>query len=184
LEVERVRKNIEILHAEAVKWIKKAATTKYGDKAGVADALFFLADCYGNGTLGLTIDHDRAFGYYLQATKQGHAASYYRVGVCYEVGAGAKKDAARAMQFFRKSATLGDTAAMYKIGMTLIQGSLGQSKNLREGVNYLKRAADHGDETAPFALFELAELYSDPHVNPAYGIAPVTYFYTGSSLCF
>ena len=173
LDVQKVKKNRELLHSEAIKWIKKAATGKYQDKTGYPEALFFLADCYGNGTLGLTVEHDKAFTYYLQAAKQDHPASFYRAGVCYEVGAGPKRDHIRAIQFYKKAAYLGDTAAMFKIGMILIEGSLSQPRNPREGINYLRKASSQQDQTAPFALFELAELYSNVNIDGSFGIVPV-----------
>ncbi|KAJ3331052.1 hypothetical protein HDU91_003426, partial [Kappamyces sp. JEL0680] len=172
IEANKVRKNRDILHTEALKWIKKAATATYNGKTGYPEALFFLADSYGNGTLGLTIDHERAFGYYTQGAKHDHPASIYRTGVCYEVGAGPKRDHLRAVQYYKKAAALGDTAAMFKAGMILLEGSLGQAKNPREGVNFLKRAAAQADETTPYALHELAILYEGTNLDPATGVVP------------
>lgn len=173
LEQQRVRKNRNVLHTEALKWVKKSATASYKGKTGYPDALFYLADCYGNGNLGLTIDHERAFGYYTQGTKHDHPASLYRTGVCYEHGAGPKRDHSRAVQYYKKAAALGDTAAMFKAGMILLEGSLGQARNPREGVNLLKRAADQADETTPYALHELAILYEGTNLDPATGVVPV-----------
>jgi TPR repeat protein len=61
LDPKRIKKNREIVHAEAVRWIKKASAGSLLGKPGYAEALFMLADCYGNGTLGLAIDHDKVF---------------------------------------------------------------------------------------------------------------------------
>ncbi|KAJ3382189.1 hypothetical protein HDU80_001595 [Chytriomyces hyalinus] len=121
--------------------------------------MFYLAECYGNGSIGLSVDHDRAFTLYVQASKQNHPSATYRAAVCYEVGAGTKRDYARSVQFYRKSAALGDTAAMYKLGMILLNGLLNQPRNPREGVTWLKRAGSQADETTPHALHELAALY-------------------------
>jgi TPR repeat protein len=184
LDANRVRKNRDILHSEAVRWIKKASQATFNGKTGYPEASFFLADCYGNGTLGLTVDHDRAFGYYVQGAKQDHPASIYRTGVCYEVGAGTKRDHLRAVQYYKKAAALGDTAAMYKIGMILMNGTLSQQRNPREGVNYLKRAANQADETTPYALHELATLYEGINLDPSIGVVPVRCFHLGSNLCF
>jgi TPR repeat protein len=173
LDPAKVRKNRDILHSESVRWMKKAASCSYKGKTGLPDALFFLADCYGNGNLGLTINHDRAFGYYVQGAKHDHPASIYRTGVCYEVGAGPRKDPGRAVQYYKKAAALGDTAAMYKLGIVLLAGSLGQTRNPREGVTYLKRAANQADETTPFALHELAGLYEGTNPDPTIGVVPV-----------
>jgi TPR repeat protein len=44
---------------------------------------------------------------------------------------------------------------MYKMGMILLKGLLGQAKNPREGISWLKRAADRADAENPHALHEL-----------------------------
>ncbi|KAI0048252.1 HCP-like protein [Auriscalpium vulgare] len=132
------------------------------------EAQFFLANCYGTGTLGLQVDHEKAYHLYLQAAKQNHAAATYRVAVCNEIGAGTRKEPPRAAAFYRKAASLGDTAAMYKLGMILLQGTLGEAKNPREAVGWLRRAAEQADEENPHALHELALL----HENPSGQIVP------------
>jgi TPR repeat protein len=155
---KKVKRYQELLCQESLKWIKKLAAGGSGRNA-YPEAMFFLAECYGNGSLGLAVDHDKAFGLYVQASKQGHPAATYRAAVCYEVGAGTKRDHARAVQFYRKAAAHGDTAAMYKLGMILLNGLLNQPKNPREGVTWLKRAASQADETTPHALHEMGLLY-------------------------
>ncbi|KAI9334515.1 hypothetical protein DFJ73DRAFT_790673 [Zopfochytrium polystomum] len=155
---KKVKRNQDLLHQESLRWIKKLAAPG-GGRGAYPEAMFFLAECYGNGSLGLTVDHDKAFGLYLQASKQNHPGATYRSAVCYEVGAGTKRDHARAVQFYRKAATLSDTAAMYKYGMVLLGGLLNVAKNPREGVTWLKRAANQADATTPHALHELGVLY-------------------------
>ncbi|KAI6109993.1 hypothetical protein F5141DRAFT_1215454 [Pisolithus sp. B1] len=128
------------------------------------EAQFFLANCYGTGMLGL------------QAAKQNHAAASYRVTVCNELGAGTRREPPRAAVFYRKAASLGDTAAMYKLGMILLLGSLGEQKNPREAINWLKWAAEQADEENPHALHELATLHEMPNSglvphDPAYAKA-------------
>ncbi|KAJ1342136.1 hypothetical protein BSLG_003315 [Batrachochytrium salamandrivorans] len=96
---------------------------------------------------------------YSQASKQNHAAATYRVAVSFEVGAGACRNADRAVEYYRRAAKLGDTAAMFKLGMIQLYGTLGQQQNPREGVTLLKRAAEQADDTTPNVLHELATLY-------------------------
>ncbi|KAG9061029.1 hypothetical protein KI688_007658 [Linnemannia hyalina] len=153
---KRQKKNKEALFLEGLKIIKRLATTGVGiGKPAYPEAQFFLANCYGNGSLGLQIDHDKAFNLYVQASKQNHPASTYRTAVCYEIGAGTKKDSSRAVQSYRKAAALGDTAGMYKLGMVILKGMLGQHSNPREAITWLKRAASNADEDNPHALHEL-----------------------------
>ncbi|PYH46036.1 putative chitin synthase activator (Chs3) [Aspergillus saccharolyticus JOP 1030-1] len=133
--------------------------------AGYADAQFYLADCYGQGQMGLPVDPKEAFGLYYAAAKQGHAQSAYRVAVCCEIGqeegGGTKRDPFKAVQWYKRAAALGDPPAMYKMGMILLKGLLGQAKNPREGVAWLKRAADRADVENPHALHELALMYAN-----------------------
>ncbi|KAF2190479.1 hypothetical protein K469DRAFT_559942 [Zopfia rhizophila CBS 207.26] len=150
-------KNREKFIFEAHKIVKKLVAS------GSQDAMFYLADCYGQGLLGLQVDTKEAFTLYQSAAKAGHAASAYRTAVCcemgHEEGGGTKKDPLKAVQWYRRAAALGDTPAMYKVGMILLKGLLGQQKNLGEAINMLKRAADRADEQNPHALHELALLY-------------------------
>ncbi|CAL1703871.1 unnamed protein product [Somion occarium] len=164
-----VKKLRDSLISESLKVIRRLATQ--GD--AYDEAQFFLANCHGTGMLGLQVDHERAYHLYLQAAKQNHPAASYRVAVCNEIGAGTRREPQRAAAFYRKAASLGDTAAMYKLGVILLRGSLGEQPNPREAVGWLKRAAEQADEENPHALHELAMLYENPQsqvvpFDPAY----------------
>ncbi|GAA5962490.1 hypothetical protein JCM21900_002499 [Sporobolomyces salmonicolor] len=157
------KKYRDALLAESVKLIKRLATQGSGlAKSAYADAQFFLANCLGNGSLGLQIDHEKAYNLYVQASKQNHSAATYRTAVCNEVGAGTRRDHARAVLFYRKASALGDTAGMYKLGMILLNGHLGQQRNPKEALAWLRRAASQADEDNPHALHELGLLYEKP----------------------
>ncbi|PWY83424.1 hypothetical protein BO70DRAFT_290579 [Aspergillus heteromorphus CBS 117.55] len=144
---------------DGYKIIKKLASN------GFAAAQFYLADCYGQGLMGLQVDPKEAFNLYYAAAKQGHAQSAYRVAVCCEIGqeegGGTKRDPFKAVEWYKRSAALGDPPAMYKMGMIMLKGLLGQQKNPREGVAWLKRAADRADAENPHALHELALMYAN-----------------------
>lgn len=131
-----------------------------------AEAMFFLADCFGRGVPGLEVDHKEAFSLYQSAAKAGHAAAAYRTAVCCELGneegGGTRKDPLKAIQWYKRAVTLGDTPAMYKLGIVLLKGLLGQPRNPREAIGWLKRAAERADSENPHALHELALLYEQP----------------------
>ncbi|KAK6087810.1 chitin synthase activator [Seiridium cupressi] len=134
-----------------------------------SDAMFFLADCMGRGILGFEPDNKEAFTLYQSAAKLGHAAAAYRTAVCCELGnddgGGTRKDPLKAIQWYKRAATLGDTPAMYKVGMIMLKGLLGQAKNPREAVGWLKRAAERADVENPHALHELGLLYESAQPN-------------------
>ncbi|KAI1626912.1 hypothetical protein EDD37DRAFT_237814 [Exophiala viscosa] len=156
-DAKTTQKNRERYIFEAHKLIKKLVATNY------PEAMFYLADCHGQGLLGLPVDPKEAFHLYQSAAKVGHAPSAYRVAVCCELGSeeggGTKRDPLKAMQWYKRAATLGDAPAMYKMGMILLKGLLGQQKNPREAVSWLKRAAERADKDNPHALHELGLLY-------------------------
>lgn len=162
------KKYRDALLAESLKLIKRLATQATVGKPAYADAQFFLANCLGNGSLGLQVDHEKAYNLYVQASKQNHSSATYRTAVCNEVGAGTRRDHARAVLFYRKASALGDTAGMYKLGMILLNGLLGQQRNLKDAVAWLKRAAAQADEDNPHALHELGLLYENsPPLPPS-----------------
>jgi TPR repeat protein len=71
----------------------------------------------------------------------------------------------KAVQWYRRAAALGDTPALYKMGMILLKGLLGQQRNLGEALNMLKRAAERADKDNPHALHELALIYESQTGN-------------------
>lgn len=145
---------------EATKLLKKLVA------ANDTNAMFYFADCYGRGALGLETNNSQAFTLYQSAAKNGHAAAAYRTAVCCELGSdeggGTRKDPLKAIQWYKRAATLGDTPAMYKMGMIQLKGLLGQPKNPREAVGWLKRAAERADAENPHALHELGLLFEAP----------------------
>lgn len=157
---KQARKYRDTLLSDSLKLVKRLATTGTGlGKPPYSEAQFFLANCFGNGSLGLSVDHEKAYNLYVQASKQNHPAATYRTAVCNEVGAGTRRDHHRAVLFYRKASALGDTAGMYKLGMILLSGLLGQPRNTREAVVWLKRAAGQADDENPHALHELGLLH-------------------------
>jgi TPR repeat protein len=164
-DAKTTAKNREKYSFDAHKLLKKLVS------AGYPEAMFYLADCHGSGRLGLEIDPKEAFTLYQSAAKLNHPQSAYRVAVCCEMGAeeggGTRRDPLKAMQWYKRAATLGDTPAMYKMGMILLKGLLGQQKNPREALSWLKRAAERADEENPHALHELGLLYESAAPNDA-----------------
>ncbi|KAI9670933.1 MAG: hypothetical protein M1817_003818 [Caeruleum heppii] len=157
VDVKTRNRNREKYIFDAHKLVKKLV------HAGYADAMFYLADSYGTGRLGLEADQKEAFSLYQSAAKAGHPQAAYRTAVCCEMGqdegGGTRRDPLKAVQWYKRAATLGDTPAMYKLGMILLNGLLGQPKNPREAVTWLKRAAERADAENPHALHELGLLY-------------------------
>ncbi|KAF4124605.1 TPR repeat [Geosmithia morbida] len=137
------------------------------------EAMFIMADNLGRGTFGGEPDTKEAFTLYQAAAKLSHAGAAYRTAVCCEIGhedgGGTRRDPLKAMQWYKRAATLGDPPAMYKVGMILLKGLLGQPRNPHEAIGWLRRAADVADSENPHALHELGLLYesAEPVVGDA-----------------
>lgn len=150
---------------DAHKILKKLASSQN------AEAMFTLADGLGRGLYSGEPETKEAFTLYQSAAKLGHAAAAYRTAVCCEIGheegGGTRREPAKAMQWYKRAATLGDTPAMYKLGMVLLKGLLGQAVNQRDAIVWLKRAAERADQDNPHALHELGLLYESAQGNDA-----------------
>jgi TPR repeat protein len=156
-DARTTQRNRENYVNEAYKLVKKLVANSY------PEAIFYLADCYGTGDLGLSVDPKEAFVLYQSAAKLGHGPSAYRTAVCCEMGqengGGTRKDPLKAVQWYRRGAALGDSPAMYKLGMILLKGHMGQPANLSEAIIWLERAAKAADADNPHALHELAGIF-------------------------
>ena len=156
-------------NGEALRVLKKLVSEQY------SEAMFFLGDCYSQGRLGLTMDAKEAFTLYQSAAKSGHAASAFRVAVCCEMGleegGGTQRDLQKAIQWYTRAATLGDTPAMYKVGIIQLKGLLSQPINPTEALVWLGKAAQRADTENPHALHELVCV----HLRPCIGLMLTTY---------
>ncbi|RKF54792.1 Protein SKT5 [Erysiphe neolycopersici] len=123
-------------------------------------AQYYLADGYASGLFNKgKDDYSTAFPLFVAASKHGHAESGYRAALCYEFGWGCRKDVAKAVQFYRQSASKNHPGAMTRLGRACLSGDLGLNK-YREGVKWLKRASESADlqyNAAPYHLGLLFE---------------------------
>ena len=85
----------------------------------------------------------------------------YNLGVCYQDGVGVKKDGAKAVEWYRKAADLGDPHAPLNIGYCYWKG-VGVEKDETEAFNWMKKGAEQSDlppESAAAAEYNLGIFY-------------------------
>ncbi|KAG0179897.1 hypothetical protein DFQ29_001513 [Apophysomyces sp. BC1021] len=127
---------------------------------GHVPSQYYLANMYAAGLLHpKPPNFEKAFPLFLQAAKHHHPDAAYRTAKCYEDGLGTRRDKSKAVQFYRKAATLNHPGAMYRLGLAELHGDLGVSRNLRNGHKWLKRSAEAATPQYPHALHELAVLH-------------------------
>jgi TPR repeat protein len=126
---------------------------------GYPFAQYYLADGYASGLFNKgKEDYGTAFPLFVSASKHGHAESGYRAALCYEFGWGCRKDPAKAVQFYRQSASKNHPGAMTRLGRACLSGDLGMNK-YREGLKWLNRAAESADMQYNAAPYHLGLLY-------------------------
>ena len=123
-------------------------------------AQYYLADGYASGLFSKgKEDHDKAFPLFVSAGKHGHAEASYRAALSYEFGWGCRKDPAKAVQFYRQSASKNHPGAMLRLGKACLLGDMGLGNRYREGLTWLKRATESADQQYNSAPYELGLLH-------------------------
>lgn len=123
-------------------------------------AQYYLANGLASGLFNKgKPDLEKSFQLFVAASKHGHAEAGYRAALCYEFGWGSSKDGAKAVQFFRQAASKNHPGAMARLGRACLAGDMGLVKRYREGIKWLKRAAESADVQYNAAPFELGLLH-------------------------
>ncbi|PNP57963.1 hypothetical protein THARTR1_02121 [Trichoderma harzianum] len=126
---------------------------------GYPFAQYYLADGFASGLFNKgKEDYNQAFPLFVLAAKHGHAESAYRTALSYEFGWGCRKDPAKAVQFLRTAASKRHPGAMTRLGKACLSGDLGE-KRYREGIKWLKLAAESADAQYNAAPYQLGCLY-------------------------
>lgn len=151
--IEKAQASPQELLAEAKHMLQKLSDRSY------PFAQYYLADGYASGLFSKgKEDYGTAFPLFVAASKHGHAESGYRAALCYEFGWGCRKDPAKAVQFYRQSASKNHPGAMTRLGRACLSGDLGMNK-YREGLKWLKRATESADLQYNAAPYHLGLLY-------------------------
>lgn len=137
-------------------------------------AQYYLGDGYASGLFSKgKEDYDRAFSLFVAASKHGHIEACYRAALCYEFGWGTSTQAARAQQFYRQAASKNHPGALLRMAKACLSGDMGLGKRYREGVKWMKRAAESSDTQYNSAPYELGLLHEtgygdDVFYDPSY----------------
>lgn len=127
----------ELNPKKAVEWYTKAA------EQGLPMAQCNLGFCYENGN-GVEKNLEEAVKWYTKAANQEYARAQYYLGKAYDKGDGVEKNDSEAMKWYLKAVKNNYPQAAYYYGAMLLAGDKqkGVTKNIPEGVKYLRKAAD------------------------------------------
>lgn len=151
---DRSRNPREELLREARQILQKLADRSY------PFAQYYLGDGFASGVFNKgKEDYGNAFPLFVSAGKHGHAEAGYRAALCYEFGWGCRKDYAKAVQFYRQSASKNHPGAATRLGKACLTGEMGLFNKNREGIKWLKRASESADAQHNSAPYELGLLH-------------------------
>lgn len=122
---------------KAVEWYTKAA------EQGLPMAQCNLGICYKNGD-GVEKNLEETVKWYTKAANQEYARAQYLLGKAYDNGKGVAKNDSEAMKWYLKAVKNNYPQAVSYYGVMLLVGDKqkGVTKNIPEGVKYLRKAAD------------------------------------------
>ena len=127
----------ELNPKKAVEWYTKAA------EQGLPVAQCNLGVCYKYGN-GVEKNLEETIKWYTKAANQGYAKAQYYLALSYDKGEGVAKNDSEAMKWYLKAVKNNSPEAAYYYGGMLLEGNKqkGITKNIPEGVKYLRKAAD------------------------------------------
>lgn len=113
---------------------------------------YLLGQAYAEGKLGLKIDKERAFQYFVKADSQGLSYATYQLAKCYELGVGTVVDLQQAQMYYRKALDrfLSKYAKRSSDHLASMIGSMyalgkGVEKNSGQAVEYLQKVKNKSD---------------------------------------
>ncbi|KAF9921792.1 hypothetical protein FBU30_008130 [Linnemannia zychae] len=135
---------------EGIYWIDRLA------KEGHPEAQYIRGTWYEEGMYLTKKNVDKALRWYQSSSKGDYGPAHYKVAYYCE----RNKDKNKAVMLYKKAAIHNDVPANHRLAMVYLYGDLGQSQNMKAGLQYLKRAASLATEAAPMSPYILGLILS------------------------
>lgn len=117
-----------------------------------AESHYLLGQVYAEGKLGLKVDKERAFQYFVTADSQGLSYATYQLAKCYELGVGTTVDLQKAQYHYKKALDcfLIEYAKRPSDQLASMIGSMhalgkGVEKNSGQALEYLQKVKNKSD---------------------------------------
>ncbi|KAJ3112756.1 hypothetical protein HDU96_004210 [Phlyctochytrium bullatum] len=147
-ETNMSAEEIEALREEGFKILVRLS------RSGMPEAQYYLGKAFAEDGR-----YEQAYKQFSRAAKVNHPAAMFAAASCLEHGRGVKKDERSSALLYRKAALTGHKLAMYRLGMALVTGNLGITKNVQEGLKWLHKCASVADKDHCQALVQLSIIY-------------------------
>ncbi|KQP40064.1 peptidase C14 [Methylobacterium sp. Leaf104] len=153
-DLRRLAYQLGRTHDRADRYKDAFAAYERAAKAGSISAMNNLATLYENGQ-GVKRSQAEAFRLYRQAGEGGNMIALANAARMLEYGNGIPKNEAAAVALYKRAVEGGDVASISKLVPHYTTGAYGFPKDLRQGLDLFRQAADKGD---PVAMATMAAL--------------------------
>lgn len=123
---------------------------------GDVEATFCMAECYASG-LGVEVNKNIAYSYYLKAANANHLEAQLAVAKCFEKGIGVNSDMTEAIKWYHKAADSGSAYAKCVIAELYEKGKIDGTKNYGQAFVWYLDAANAGDANAQYKMGKYIE---------------------------
>lgn len=123
---------------------------------GDVEATFCMAECYASG-LGVEVNENIAYSYYLKAANANHLEAQLAVAKCSEKGIGVNSDMTEAIKWYHKAADSGSAYAKCVIAELYEKGKIDGTKNYGQAFVWYLDAASAGDANAQYKMGKYIE---------------------------
>ncbi|KAI8342067.1 hypothetical protein BC941DRAFT_346159 [Chlamydoabsidia padenii] len=145
------------LQEEAEYWIEKLAAGGYPEALYIKGMWHATNDHDCVGMIYQGINHEKAFKCLRVAAKHGWIDASYQVARYWKD----RGDYKKTLVHYKAAAHKGHVLANYKMAKILLRGQLNQKVNIKQGLEYLKSAADATSDDSAQAAYDLSCIYSD-----------------------
>ena len=115
-----------------------------------------MAECYASG-LGVEVNKNIAYSYYLKAANANHLEAQLAVAKCSEKGIGVNSDMTEAIKWYHKAADSGSAYAKCVIAELYEKGKIDGTKNYGQAFVWYLDAANAGDANAQYKMGKYIE---------------------------
>ena len=127
------------------------------DEDEIANAMNKLGDNWYEGKMLLPKNERAAVKCFRIAAQMGQIDASYSLGWCLRHGVGTAVDDVEAAKWLKRAADKGNPYASYSYGLCCEEGSGMDSPNLKDALNYYRRAAASGHSEAKKRYLKIAK---------------------------
>ncbi|KAI8584462.1 hypothetical protein K450DRAFT_216536 [Umbelopsis ramanniana AG] len=133
---------------EAVYWIERLSKERHGE------ATYIKGLWHQKGLHGYKQSEDKAYRMWQRAAKSDHVKAKFKLAQYHE----SKGNKGKAVAYYKSATAKGGVEPNFKMARILLYGELDQKRNLKLGLEYLRRAADMADAGTHEPAFIMAQI--------------------------